>query len=264
MVHLHACSDTSIDIAREALYETTFRLPLERIELSGEDADSATWDEMAHRQLLLRRARARGATHIVIMDADELLTGNLLPTIRQRIEQIPPGWIFQLPGYNLRNSLSSFHANGTWGNRIFSAGFADHPCFKWEGDRFHHREPMGLSTDRAIQICNQGQGGILHFWGASERRLKAKVLQYKITERLRWPDKPVEEILAEGYNWALDGRPGTDDVPEKWQYAVTPPEWWVPYAELMKYLDVDKQPWQEKWNEEMIALHGLERFRGLL
>src|SRR5258707_13829349 len=36
------------------------------------------WTEMSHRQSLLTVARQYGATHIVLVDADEVLTGNLL------------------------------------------------------------------------------------------------------------------------------------------------------------------------------------------
>jgi hypothetical protein len=78
------------------------------------------WDEMGHRQWLLEVARAENATHIAIVDADEILTANLLGTVGPMIEKLPRGSILELPGYNLRGSLTRYHANGIWGNRWFS------------------------------------------------------------------------------------------------------------------------------------------------
>src|SRR4051812_45523687 len=113
--------------------------------------------------------------------------------------------ILQLPGYNLRHGTAFYHANGVWGNRWFSTAFQDDPRLGWAGDRFHHREPMGVKLQpyRPIQ---QGDGGVMHLWGASERRLTAKHALYKLSERLRWPEKPIAEI-DRMYSLALKGDP---------------------------------------------------------
>src|SRR5262245_25337749 len=44
--------------------------------------DSLKWDEMAHRQTMLEMARATGATHMAIIDADEIVTGNIVDKMR--------------------------------------------------------------------------------------------------------------------------------------------------------------------------------------
>src|SRR4029077_11804069 len=67
--------------------------------------ENSKWDEMGHRQALLNAARAACATHIALIDADEILTGNLLGSIRGMTERMPYGSILQLPGYNLRGEL---------------------------------------------------------------------------------------------------------------------------------------------------------------
>lgn len=223
------------------------------------------WAEMEMRQSLLLEARERGATHIAMVDADELLTGNLLGDYGSKAwaKTVPDGSVFQLPGYNLRGSLNQYHSNGIWGNRWFSVAFADDPRLGWSGDKFHSRDPQGfrLNNYRPIQ---QGDGGIMHLWGASERRLVAKHAWYKITERLRWPEKKIEDINSL-YNLAIKGDPlsfgfGT---PDAWAYKETKPEWWLPYASLIEHLDVNATPWQEEEIWRLVKEHGPRMFQGL-
>lgn len=249
---LHNCTDESFDIVREAQKETgRVRAVL---------YDTEHWDEMGMRQQLLLDAREQKATHIVILDADELLSGNLLSTIRHTIETIPAGHILQLPGYNLRGGIAHYHADGIWGNRWFSAAFLDNSSLGWTGDRFHQREPQGAPIVRYSPIA-QGGGGIMHLWGASERRLKAKHVAYRIQETLRWPKKDHAQI--ERMYGLYERGTGTHDSPLTWKYSPAPASWWEAYSHLMKHLHVDAIPWQEAWCDEQIRIYGRERFAGL-
>jgi hypothetical protein len=181
--------------------------------------------------------------------------------IRGIVEAMPPGHILQLPLYNLRGGLHQFHANGLWGQRWGSVAFADDLALHWGGDKFHSREPAGkhLNSWRPI---GQGQGGIMHLWGASERRLVAKHHAYRIQEALRWPNKPHHEIEAM-YSMATDGRPQFGDYPRDWVYSPVPDSWWEGYEDILPHLDIDAEPWQEKWCDEMLAKQGRARFAGL-
>jgi hypothetical protein len=221
-----------------------------------------TWREMQHREILLTRARESNATHIAIIDADEILTGNLLPSIRGMVEACPRETILTLPGYNMRGAIDRYHSNGIWGRRWFSTAFADDPRLHWatEGYDHHHREPRGLPMNQ-FRPVRQGSGGVMHLWGVPEERLKQKHRFYRISERLKFPNKPAREIEAM-YSMAEQGRP--TDRPESWTYAQAPSEWWEPYADLMKYLDVDAEPWQRAWCDEQIELFGRIHFSDLL
>lgn len=258
VIYLHACTDDSRRIACEVAKEHAGR-----VLVVGNDRPE--WDEMQHRQAMLELARVSeygggpAATHIAIIDADEVLTGNLLPDIRGHVESLPRGAILQLPGFNLRRSLNRYHASGVWGNRWFSCVFRDEAALHWGGDRFHAREPQGR-TLVPFRPVGQARGGILHLWGSSERRLIAKHALYKITERLRWPGKPSAEI-DRYYNLAIHGM--REDNPRNWAFATVKPEWWEPYADLMQYLDVGAEPWQEAECARLIAGHGREKFAGL-
>jgi hypothetical protein len=239
LVLLHNCTDRSEDIVEEIASDTN-RL--------GWTSQCGEWEEMAHRQELLKCAREQYATHIALIDADEILTGNLAAPHEGMLRI---GEMLYLPGYNLRGGTSHYHADGLWGQRWFSVVFADDPRLNWTGDRFHHREPFGLDL-KPVKPIAQHQGGIMHLWGVSERRLKAKHALYKITERLRWPEKPTHEINAMYDQWKQKG-----------SFARLPDEWWTPYKQWLKYLDVDKEPWQEAECQRLIEVHGADKFKGL-
>ncbi len=143
LILLHACEDRSQDIVHEIYREFPGRITIAARAMGD-------WDEMEHRQRLLSIAREQKATHIAIIDADEILTGNLLPEAREGMlathavrtyADVYGSTILQLPGYNLRGGINRYHANGVWGNRWFSEVFADDPRLHWGGDKFHSREP---------------------------------------------------------------------------------------------------------------------------
>lgn len=245
----HASTDDSAAIIEDLKQEHGSRI----IRLWTSDS---SWDEMEHRQKMLDAARSEGATHLAIVDADEILTANCWKHVRAMADMMRAGQLIQLPGYNLRGSIDRYHANGIWGNRWFSTIFMDNPRLGWHGDRFHHREPMGvpLSPYRPLM---QGQGGIMHLWGADERRLKAKHALYKMTETLRWPDKrrsEINKLYSLAFYPSLDLR-----FDQTWRYADVPADWWA----HREHLRVDGEPWQESECRKLWQEHGATRFAGL-
>ena len=249
----HASTDRTAEIIWDLVKEYGGRVEWRR-------APDPMWAEMAHRQAMLSEARELSATHIAIVDCDEMLTGNLLNSIRGHVEAAGSNMLM-LPGYNLRGGLNRYHSNGVWGNRWFSTAFKDNPHANWSGDKFHSREPGGITWGH-VEPVKQGEGGILHLWGASERRLRAKHALYKLVERIRWPGKPVAEI-DRMYSLAIHGDATNDayGTPKTWGYSPVPPEWWD--AELRHYIDVDAVPWQEAECRKLLEQHGTDKFIGL-
>ena len=256
----HASTDASLAIMAQLVDE----FGEGRVQLIA-DSDG-DWAEMEHRQRMLNWARHNvteaGATHIALIDADEILTGNLIGSIREHVAALSLGQMLTLPLYNLRGGLNRYHLNGLWGQRTVSVAFKDVNTAGWKGDTFHHREPHGVKWQR-VNYVHQGGGGIMHLWGASERRLVAKHSLYQCTEALRWPDKSREEIRRE-YSQSIKGRPWIGDTPDKWTYADVPRGWWEPYDSISggRY-SVDAEPWQEAEVRRLVAEHGRERFAGL-
>lgn len=215
------------------------------------------WNEMDHRQKMLESARLWGSSHIALVDADEILTSNYLGSIREWIIRLTPGQILTMPMYNLRGSLHHFHETGIWGNRIATVAFADHPDLHWAGDQFHHREPMGLDLE-SVRMGVQGEGGVMHLWGADLRRLAAKHALYKMTERIRWPNTPIADIEAMYNLWR--GPTTSDPI---WRIGQVPSSWWQAYEHLIGEIDLNEVPWQEQACRELARKHGMFTFNGL-
>jgi hypothetical protein len=267
VVLLHDCTDRS----EEIIHDVAEEVGRERVIILKTDGH---WAEMQHRMLMLEAARSAGATHISIVDFDELLSGNLIKQngFGQGLfftrGYLQPGQMFQLPLYNLRGSLSQYHSSGVWGcNRFLSLAFVDDPCLCWQGDRFHLREPQG-ATLAPYKPIQHGEGGVMHLWGCSERRLRARHAYYKCVETLRWPNKPVRDIEIEYNLWrtpedAAAKWPMQTDWAKPWIFADVPASWWAGYEDLMKYLDLEATPWQEEQVRRLVAEHGAQRFAGL-
>jgi hypothetical protein len=245
----HCSTDETGNILREIKAEYRDRLHI------LED-DDPVWHEMALRQRMLQAARSLGATHLALVDADEVLTGNLLPTIRAEIERTAPGTCVMIPWRCLWRSLNSYRSDkgSAWAEGFASVWFADSKNLFWkdrDGYDFHHRHPMGANLE--MRLGDSG-GGLMHLQFVNWRRLRAKQALYKMTEAIRWPNYPVS--LVEGrYNPAVDER--------GLQTAEVPLAWWKPYARLMVHLQTAADPWQEVECQRLMALYGPEKFAGL-
>lgn len=200
---------------------------------------AARWDEMKLRQAMLELGRAIGGTHFAIIDADELITANIAGRIRHHIDNWPmkAGGMLYLPGFNLRGGLAQFHLSGVWGRRWFAVAFADQPGIGWSGNRYHHREPMGVVW-RPYRPFDQTHGGVMHLWGASELRLRAKHALYKLTD----PERATKglHVIDARYSLAIHGSPG--DTPSNWTFAPVPSEWLEGYN--LNDIDLADEPWQ--------------------
>lgn len=244
----HASTDGTAAILDAALAEFGERV----IVLREEDP---AWSEMAHRQRLLEAGRAAGGTHFAIVDADEVLTGNLLNPIRGIVSGIGPGGLLQVGMPCMWRSLGAYRTDGRiWARREdLVLAFCDRLSLKWQADGYdhHHRQPHGSTTHRRLGYA---EGGVMHLQWSSWRRLVAKHARYKMMERVKYPQKPVA-VIDRQYSMALD-ETGLSLQP-------APLDWWEPYADLMHYADLDATPWQEDECMRLWMEHGAEAFRGL-
>ncbi len=286
----HASTDRTPGIAFDLAAEYPNRVTI----LNESDPQ---WNEMAHRQRMLDAARSLGASHIVYVDADEVLTGNLLGRIRSLAECTLPGQILQIPWLSMRASIYRYDTSGPWGTCDASVAFQDDPLWHWtarNGYDFHQRHPMGKPFV-AFKPIRRTDGGLMHLQFVSERRLKAKQALYKMLEVTRWPGREPIDVIDKRYSLAVNGAPKQESVSglvqhfgvaraaaivraareanpdfepgqvatELTTYAMTPAEWWAPYQEWAKHLHVDAEPWQEAQVRKLWAEHGAEKFQGL-
>lgn len=218
-----------------------------------------TWEEMRHRSRMLAASRALNASHYCTVDADEILTANLIPRIRSLIDTMPAHTILQLPWVCMARGIDRYYAGGIWYNNWVSMAFRDSPELHWSsgarnGYDFHHRHPMGRQpvNHQPIQqhVLNHG-GGLMHLQFVNERRLKAKQAMYQLTERLRWPNREPVEAVRHRYQPAV-----YDSDPAKVRVAGAYPEWWGGYEALLaKHFSPASEPWQIPAMRDMLATH---------
>lgn len=269
LIILNHCSrDRSMHIIGDVVFEYPGRV-------SWMMQDGEVWEEMAHRQRLLEACRSKCATHIVIVDADEILTANLLPLIRNMVLSAPVGTTMQVPWIQLRGSLQTFHAVGMWSQQNASMAFADEPRCHWAaraGYHFHHRHPMGRECvpyqPLGPAFLNRRCGGLMHLQMVSDRRLRAKQALYVMQETVRWPGRMTAAQLNAMYGPTVYGEAFTAETLEEYQekqpeLAGVPAEWWAGYEPLMQYIDVDAEPWQEAECKKLMDQHGEKAFEGL-
>jgi Glycosyl transferase family 2 len=245
----HASTDGSAAILREIAKETARGL----VWLHEPDP---TWREMSHRQELLKCARDMGATHVAYVDADEILTGDLLPSIRPWCGTLPVGTMLSLPWLQLRTTASVM-SSGMWAQQVASTVFRDSPELHWatrDGYDFHQRQPLGRAWNKFEPVGrHRRSSGLMHLQFLSERRLRAKHALYVAQELVRWPGrKPVADI-NEMYRRTVREAAAASVSP-------APAAWWAPYGHLMPHLHIDAEPWQEQALRDLIAQHGREKF----
>lgn len=250
VVLMHACTDGTASIVAEVEKEYPGRV------IAVEVSDPA-WKEMEHRQLALQTARALGATHMTVADADEILCGDLLPCIRGQIEGLKAGTFLGIPMKNLHRSILQYRADhspfGSMSGTMLA--FADAPHLGWSakgGYDHHSRAPHGATMRKAGIL--KTESGLMHLQFANWRRLVAKQKAYRVLERIKYPAKPVSQIEAL-YSLSTDER--------GLKLRTVPDQWWEPYVHLLQYLDLDRAPWQESYVSEMIAAHDPSYFNGL-
>ncbi len=268
VVGLHNCTDHTPDIVSQVI----MRESVGRVACHLFIEDS--WTEMRHRQTLLESARHMGATHIVIVDADEILTANLVPGVRDAIEKLEERQTMEIPWLSVCEGWC-YRTDGVWGTDLsgqwrawVTTAFRDDPDFHWAaaGDEkydHHHRHPMGCDGNRSVwRAVSPGNGGLLHLQFLSYRRLRAKQCLYVLNETLRWPGRMTPDELSQMYGLAVYGH--NRNHPSAGAMEGVPAEWLAGYEDLIReHLHIDAEPWQETECRRLLAERGREKFSGL-
>lgn len=217
-----------------------------------EESD-ATWTEMSHRQRMLEAARDWDATHIVTIDADEVLSPPLAAQIRDIVFGLHPDRLLQIFWMHAWRGLAQHRVDKHWRRNFASFAFVDAPHLGWRDDNgyhFHHRHPYG---NLCFTQWPMREGAVIHLQHVVWRRLLAKQRWYKCTERLRWPNRKTSAEVDSIYNVTVS-ECGIATVPI--------PSGWMPD---MSQADLSEGPvpWQETQVLEWIAEHGRDKFEGM-
>ena len=242
----HASTDDTQYIVNDIAYEHPGRI----IIMYDGNPD---WDEMNQRQQTLKMERERGATHIAIIDADEALTADQLPKIKELIQNLKDGESIAVPMIPIWNDLDHYRDdNSVWSRAWLSLIFKDWLGLTWRpekgGYQHHHRLPYGIGKEIRLKIP-----GVMHLQFANKRRLLAKHVLYRMVDYLRWPKRDSVEKLNKKYDQALNE--------ENLRRSPCQEEWWD--TDLRKHITLKGIPWQENEIRRLLLKHGPKKFEGL-
>lgn len=239
----HQSTDATADIVSTIARDNPGRVHM--LTVAGE------WNEADYRQAALIEARKHGATHIAVIDGDEVLTANLLPTIRGAIEAAPVGVMLKLPWIILWKSPSLYRTDGMWGSARAFVAFEDSPGVQWGavgGMQFHTRFPGGV---RFQDVGNRDGGGLIHLQFYNWRRALCKQVWYAMQEAIRYPGRTSTEEINAKYSRSLSEAGAT--------YAPIHADWW-PGGDFPK---CEAEPWQEAECRRMVEKYGRAAFSGI-
>lgn len=271
----HASTDATPQILSEIAAEHPGRVTILR-------QDDPTWDEMNHRQTLLEAARERGASHIAILDADEILAANLRVEVSRMTAFLAPGHILHVPLHNLWRSLEVYRNDGysLYGCSWAALTFRDAPELCWQPaeDGYQHHSRTPENAEEGLRVPKTGGlehhlrnatgdpttlmraylavrdgGGLMHLQHASWGRLRAKQALYQLIEAIRWPHRD-REAIRELYSASLD---------EKGAVLKPVPSSWWEYDIPRELIDADAEPWQEGECRRLLTKYGRKAFDGL-
>jgi hypothetical protein len=198
------------------------------------------------------QAASTGSTHMAILDADEVLSANLIPLIRNHVASLAIRGSFEVPWIPIRVTHSDFgrpdlyplgyDATGPRSNDKTAFAFCDPRTAIWpyrtEADYDVHGSRM---PKRVIEyhswVDTPAKGGLLHLQYVDERRQRFKEMRWKMMEMLRWPSRIPLQQLNEYYDSA---------VTDRGMLKAVPPEWWEPYHQWGRYLQIGGESWEEK------------------
>lgn len=245
----HASGDRTVDLYHEVSGDNPRRVHYSRWD------DAAKWDEMEIRQHSLLVLRKHKGTHGAIIDADEILTGNVTDSIRGQFAKLVPGECLEVPMLGMRSLDAYQDDDSVWSRAWLTLGFRDTPTLSWKPDvdgyHHHHRAPYGVSGFKKF-LASKAQGGTMHLQFANERRLKAKHVLYRMVDHLRWPGRETVNQLNVKYDQALIKPGKVTPVPTSFWRGVD-----------RSAIELDGIPWQESEVYRLLNEHGKECFDGL-
>ena len=246
----HSSTDDTAKIVLDCAFESEGRVILHHWH------DTEQWDEMDVRQKSLEIGRKAGGTHFAIVDCDEVLTANVIPSIREEFEWLYPAQCIEVPMLAMRD-LGHYQDDETvWSRAWLTLGFRDDPKLSWkpqeDGYHFHARPPHGVLESGRRYLADKSQGGAMHLQFANKRRLVAKHAHYAATEWIRWPNHRGMVGINETYAQALQPVMGLRTMPEAWWDGLQ-----------VDKINLDDVPWHEQDLQRLISKHGREFFSGI-
>ena len=212
-------------------------------------------DEPGDRNALLKAGREIGGTHFIVIDADEMLTANCLQDnwLAQQIDRLQPGDRLMLNWIHLWKSPSFYRTDEGWKYRYKDFIFCDDGQCSYSSDFIHtSRTPHNLSGK--MYSTDGNTWGMLHFQFINWPNVVKKQSWYKCMERIRTPEKPIDQI-NQRYAFSMDtSREELSPMPSIW-------------IDGYEFFDSTVFDAQEQWRadqmKQWVYQYGKDYFNGL-
>lgn len=197
-----------------------------------------------------RIAIEQGATHVLVIDTDEVLTGNLVAGARAMAEA---NRIVYLPWIQVWDQPDAYRTS--WNQPLpflFEVSRKSH----WISSA-HGRFPADVAAapyPSAPHVA-YGTGGVMHLQFLSRRRLAWKRLMYRLGERMIYPERAPQVIDHKFADGIVP--PRADEL------APMPAEWWAGLEDLRPHLHPEMPPWHEAECHRIVQERGREILDGL-
>jgi glycosyltransferase involved in cell wall biosynthesis len=213
-------------------------------------------DEPGDRNALLAAGRDIGGTHFIVIDADELITSNLVNSgaFKRAILALAPGERIALNWIQLWRSIDSYRFDqSVWTWNYKEVIFCDDRKSSYSSN-FIHTPRVPRAMKGSVRTMEGYEAGLLHFQFVNWRNLLVKQAWYQCLERIEEPQKPVASI-NERYGPSKEER----DLGLK----PSDPAWFENYP----FFDRTVFDRPDSWREEQIlgwfSTYGREYFAGL-
>ncbi len=249
IVYLDDCSDDdTLKIVKSLRVECN----IERI------IEKKTWerDEPKDRNDLLNAGREIGGTHFIVLDADEVLTSNLLVNnvLREAILNLQAGDIIKLNWIQLWRSTEKYRFDkSVWTYNYKDFIFCDDGNCFYSSDFIHTSRCPGNLKGKVYTLEGY-DAGVLHFQFVNWRNLLIKQAWYRCLERIKNPDKDINEI-NQLYAPSKDER-GIHLEPVR-------QEWFSYYKSFDKTIYMQPEHWRERQIIAWFNQYGKEFFKNL-
>lgn len=200
-------------------------------------ATNSGWPEYEIRERLLLEARARKATHIISLDADEALTPNFAKVAKDYLSKLKPGDALSLRWITLWKNERNERIDGVFADLYKDFAFCD--------DNVSHHQYAFLGVGR-IPHNLSGQhnkvplelGGILHFQYATWGKTQIKQAWYRCSELIK--NERTAKRINHTYSISLDNHyVSTKPLPQEWIVELADVRQ-TPITSLWQYQDILK------------------------
>lgn len=174
-------------------------------------------DEAGDKNRLLKSGRSIGGTHFIVIDADEIISGNCLDNdyLKQEILKLSPGDSISLKWTQLWRSILYYRDDASpWSSKYKEIIFCDDQASFFPED-FIHAKPVppnltGEKKELSPEYC------LLHFQFVNWHNLLVKQAWYRCLERIRTPEKDPRAINARYRATIMEHDLGLSQVPTNW------------------------------------------------